>query len=1026
MRVFFYTIINQGASGGKYMTISRLFRVISTCFALFAFPAVSFAADTCAENQMLVDGTCVAPEFTITTTDMAAGTVFEFSISAAGTYYIDWGDDSDIEIIEKTDTTNTPYSHTYADGGVHTIGMYGDATKYASRSVAISFSGNKNIAALGGSLGAIFDGSARRMFYQTFMDCTSLQSIPESLFSGVTVTKPQIFHSTFKGCTSLESLPSGLFKNITNDGSLANGMFGETFAGCSKLSGYIPSDMFAGLDITDYTSGPMTDIFAGTNLDTVCPAGTYQYITGFESDWSGKVSCGTCPEGSTIAASGTSCICNNGDAFVDGACIEPEFTIITTDMAEYTKFTMTISAAGTYYIDWGDGTSKVIKKTNTEGTDYNHIYEKAGVYTIKMAGDATEYGTTVAIDFLNNTNIAALGGSLGAIFGGSARTYMFSTAFYGCTSLKSIPETLFSGISGSATGMFFMTFAGCTSLQSIPENLFSGVTDSADSMFNYTFGNCTSLKSLPNGLFKNIEGRPANNAFNGTFYGCGNLSGYIPSDMFAGLDSTDYTSGSMTDIFAGTNLDTVCPAGTYQYITGFESDWSGKVSCEPCPYGYTSDVGATAENMCYKTCSIPCTQQPCPENSINCENAITSTFGKQYYGGTCDVAATTCKITFDCASGYYMNNGMCAPCPDGICSINKPCSPSANATGETTCQYNANTGDYSDCDECRFVSCNDGYQHINGECKIEVTCNPGQYLPAGASECAPCPAGRYCIGNTTYIYNPNYDQGISGYCDSGSYSPAGASECTECPFVTDPYGGLFVYVYSDGASDSIDTCVATYEYLPEYMVEMLGITVQDAIDMFGYNPDSDANKRGLFAAQCHYDTVTQQYTKDCAGQIAMCEGGYYTNAEINAEMSEEFPYLEASTLEEMLNTSCVPAEPGYWSPGLPHTDFENITQEELSLTWVRNACPAGTTSAAGASDISHCVGGRTLHIGDDITMNLTTTRPTTPRVMVFQVLDELYYGGLSDTEKTINKNTDKKFRIFFDNKDYWLHDYTVE
>lgn len=103
---------------------------------------------------------------------------------------------------------------------------------------------------------------------------------------------------------------------------------------------------------------------------------------------------------------------------------------------------------------------------------------------------------------------------------------------------------------------------------------------------------------------------------------------------------------------------------------------------------------------------------------------------------------------------------------------------------------------------------------------------------------------------------------------------------------------------------------------------------------------------------------------------------------------------------------------------------------EFSSAWSGRVacapCPAGTTSAAGASDISQCVGGRTLHIGDDIQMNLTITRPETPRVMVFQVLDELYYGGLSDTEKTINKNTDKKFRIFFDNKDYWLHDYTVE
>jgi hypothetical protein len=59
-------------------------------------------------------------------------------------------------------------------------------------------------------------------------------------------------------------------------------------------------------------------------------------------------------------------------------------------------------------------------------------------------------------------------------------------------------------------------------------------------------------------------------------------------------------------------------------------------------------------------------------------------------------------------------------------------------------------------------------------------------------------------------------------------------------------------------------------------------------------------------------------------------------------------------------------------------------------------------------------------------MNLTTVRPTTERVMVFDVLGELYYGSLSDTEKTVTSETDKQFRIFDGAKDYWLHDYTVQ
>lgn len=104
------------------------------------------------------------------------------------------------------------------------------------------------------------------------------------------------------------------------------------------------------------------------------------------------------------------------------------------------------------------------------------------------------------------------------------------------------------------------------------------------------------------------------------------------------------------------------------------------------------------------------------------------------------------------------------------------------------------------------------------------------------------------------------------------------------------------------------------------------------------------------------------------------------------------------------------------------TEFSSAWSGRVSCA----ACPDGTTSEVGATDVSQCVGVRVLHIGDDIQMNLSAVRPSTSRVMVFQVLDKLYYGGLSDIEKTINKNTDKKFRIFFDDKDYWLHDYTVK
>ena len=531
-----------------------------------------------------------------------------------------------------------------------------------------------------------------------------------------------------------------------------------------------------------------------------------------------------CPANSSTkgATTATYCTCNDGytvtgtiggniQTTTDACRPIPEFSIITTSMDAGTEFSFSISAAGEYTIDWGDGTVESIVKTDTNDTTYSHIYTSGGVHTIGIGGDATEYYTSPngnshqpAISFANNTNIAKLVGSLGAIFGGSAE-WMFSYTFSNCTSLTEIPENLFSGqrsgadrmfygtfsgctslievpanlfsgitdsaeymfyytfdgctsltkiagnpfpnltgnapgmfnqtfsnctllnnipkdlfagVSGSATDMFNYTFANCTSLTNIPKELFSGISGGAEGMFSYTFhnctslvdipatlfsgintsayqmfnqtfrnctslteipgtlfqnikgesaqevfsgtfANCTSLTSIPNGLFKNITGKPAEYAFSGTFYECTNLTGTVPVDLFENLDSADYVSGPMEFIFNGTNLDTQCPSGTYQYITGFESDWDGHVACTPCPSTHPNSVaGATYESQCYTTCEQQCTPQECPENAT-CTHGTTTTTGKEYVGTACDASASQCEITITCNSGYSLTDGEC-------------------------------------------------------------------------------------------------------------------------------------------------------------------------------------------------------------------------------------------------------------------------------------------------------------------------------------------------------------------------------
>ena len=710
------------------------------------------------------DGSCVDTKFSVTTTPLGADTTFSFKIGAKGTFYIDWGDGSQVETITRTGTTPTLYSHVYNENGdaeddpvSYTVRFGGVATGYATvakgantdarlAASAINFySGTpalvKNIS---GSLGKLFptisnsatDGQQPR-FYYTFLNCTNLESIPAGLFNGVygaphrymfqstfngcskitsipedlfatlygtintdhvavfvgtfanmpalttipaglfrTITSDPVeslfyqtfyndtgltsipadlfnsisgapaasmFYQTFYGCTGLTSIPGTLFSNIRGapagsmfagtfqgctgltgpipanlfsgiSGASTANMFENTFNGCSNLSGYVPTSLFKNITSSAATN-IMKDIFVGTNLDTTCPTGTSQYTTGFESWWSGKVACG--PEVDTS---------NLGNE---------KFTITTTNLAANTTFKFSLSAAGTFAVDWGDGITEEIVRSGVAANTYQHTYTTAGSYQIKFYGTGTAYATSAtvpAIGFFNGTRanqssaitargteqyIAGISGSLGALFPtigdgvasgtqprfyqtfagainmtssipetlfsgitGKPASYMFDNTFYGCTGLTgSIPATLFSGLSGTpADYLFYYTFYGCAGLTgSIPATLFSGVQGAPGAqMFANTFYGCTGLSgSIPATLFSSIRGAPTNYLFAGTFEGCTGLTGSIPEDLFSGISgaTADYM---FSQTFMGcTGLTGSIPAGLFRNITGNSNTSTG-------------------------------------------------------------------------------------------------------------------------------------------------------------------------------------------------------------------------------------------------------------------------------------------------------------------------------------------------------------------------------------------------------------------------------------------------------------------
>lgn len=332
--------------------------------------------------------------------------------------------------------------------------------------------------------------------------------------------------------------------------------------------------------------------------------------------------CVSCPANSTSDGGETvqSCKCMPGftvDGTTDGATettnqackFAPEFSV-TINMDSASTFSFNLSAAGQFYIDWGDGSAvQSVNKTNTNMETFSHTYtaSEPKSYDIKLTGQATQYhtGSSPAISFSNNKQVAGIAGSLGTVFPTLAdgSNPIFYQTFYMCTSLKgSIPPHLFTGIYGTAPAwMFRSMFEGCSGLTGeIPTGLFAGITGtSVKYAFFNTFYKCSGLTgTIPSDLFAGFSGALTSTMFTGTFRMCSGLSGYVPWNLFENIDASSFKNGIMKQIFEDSGLDTLCPANTYQYITGFESDFSGKVACAPCPNGGQSPAGSTSVEQC--------------------------------------------------------------------------------------------------------------------------------------------------------------------------------------------------------------------------------------------------------------------------------------------------------------------------------------------------------------------------------------------------------------------------------------------
>ena len=288
------------------------------------------------------------------------------------------------------------------------------------------------------------------------------------------------------------------------------------------------------------------------------------------------------------------------------------FTMTTTP--DTTSYSMTIGAAGTFVINWGDGEIETIRNKPLGNTVYSHTYDAPGEYDITLGGRATDYAIidldaseipTVSFlwaDLMGGevpTNLAKISGRLGRVFPtlengknpnfssafasapiteipaelfdgvhGAPVVGMFAGTFSG-TQITSIPENLFAGISGApAEWMFYRTFMD-TQITSIPENLFAGISGApAEYMFSNTFDS-TQITSIPENLFAGISGAPAASMFDGTFYNTNITS--IPENLFAGISGAP-AERMFSSTFYNTPITSI-PANLFAGISGAPAEW---------------------------------------------------------------------------------------------------------------------------------------------------------------------------------------------------------------------------------------------------------------------------------------------------------------------------------------------------------------------------------------------------------------------------------------------------------------------
>jgi len=253
--------------------------------------------------------------------------------------------------------------------------------------------------------------------------------------------------------------------------------------------------------------------------------------------------------------------------------------------------------------------------------------------------------------------------------------------------------------------------------------------------------------------------------------------------------------------------DNYCPDG---YICNSSTGCCEEGLVELCncaSVGYDGVCFGKDYSTCYNSCTRACTQSGCP-NGYSCTYNSSSTSGTQYYGGSCDAAASTCTIASQtCTTHCNTKSNTAVQNSSTETESGLSCSQGCSTSCSTSCSETCSTSCSQTCSSSCSYACN-----VNETCPTGYNCTwdttktyPGtmygiQYGTQYGTKYGTKTGTKYGTQYGTYSRSRTKYTVCNGVYTDGCYS-ADSTSCSGCSRTTTTYSD-----WSNGACGSYGAC----------------------------------------------------------------------------------------------------------------------------------------------------------------------------------------------------------------------------